>query len=109
MTKTARGREVGSALNATQKLRLGDTDVTRIGLGTNRLTNTRERVAFVREAVTAGVSHFDTAYTYTGGESEAAIAAALAPFPDSVVVSTKGGYAPGHGEPDVLRAQIDAS
>ena len=36
------------------KLRLGDTEVTRIGLGTNRLTNTAEHVAFMKEAVAAG-------------------------------------------------------
>jgi diketogulonate reductase-like aldo/keto reductase len=37
--------------------------VTRIGLGTNRLTNTREHIAFPKEAVAAGVSHIDTAHT----------------------------------------------
>jgi hypothetical protein len=36
-------------------LQLGDTKVLRIGLGTNRLTNMPEQVAFVKEAVTAGV------------------------------------------------------
>ena len=30
---------------------LGDAEVARIGLGTNRLTNTGEHVAFVKEAV----------------------------------------------------------
>ena len=39
--------------NATPTLRLADTDVARIGLGTNRLTNTREHVAFVKDAVAA--------------------------------------------------------
>jgi len=91
------------------KLRLGDTEVARIGLGTNRLTNTPDHVAFVRDAVAAGVSLVDSAYTYTGGQSEQTIAAALAPFPDTVVVATKGGYAPGHGDPDVLRSQIKTS
>ena len=32
----------------------GDTDLTRIGLGTNRLSNTLANVSFVREAVAAG-------------------------------------------------------
>jgi hypothetical protein len=31
---------------AIAKLKLGETKVTRIGLGTNRLTNTREHIAF---------------------------------------------------------------
>ncbi len=43
------------------KLRLGDVDVARIELGTNRLRNTRENVAFVRDAVAAGIRHIDTA------------------------------------------------
>jgi len=51
------------------KLRLGDTDVTRIGLGTNPLTHTSEQIAFVKEAVAAGVNMIDTAHAYTGGES----------------------------------------
>jgi pyridoxine 4-dehydrogenase len=93
----------------TRQLRLGDTEVLRIGLGTNRLTNTRERVAFIKEAVAAGVGHIDTAHTYTGGESEETIGAALSPFSDGYVVATKGGYLPGEGRPEVLRTQIEES
>lgn len=88
---------------------LGDTEVARIGLGTNRLTNTREHVAFVREAVAVGVNLIDTAYTYAGGESEETIGAALSSIPDGCVVATKGGWGVGHGRPEVLRAQIDES
>ena len=91
------------------KLKLGDTEVARIGLGTNRLTNTSEHIAFVREAVAAGLSHIDTAHTYTGGDSEETISTALSPIPDGCVVATKGGYRDGDGRPEVLRAQIDES
>ena len=96
-------------MTATPKLNLGDTEVSRIGLGTNRLTNTAEHVAFVNEAVAAGVSHIDSAHTYAGGESEATIGAALSPIPDGCVVATKGGWGAGNGRPDVLRAQIEES
>jgi pyridoxine 4-dehydrogenase len=96
-------------VTATRTLSLAGAQVARIGLGTNRLTNTPEHVAFVKEAVAAGVSLIDTAHTYTGGESEETIGTALSPVPDSCVVATKGGYAPGHGRPDVLRAQIEQS
>jgi pyridoxine 4-dehydrogenase len=96
-------------VNATPKLRLGDTEVARIGLGTNRLTNTPEHVAFVKEAVAAGVNLIDTAHTYTGGGSEETIGAALSPIPDGCIVATKGGYAAGHGRPEVLRSQIEES
>jgi pyridoxine 4-dehydrogenase len=88
-------------------VRLGDTEVTRIGLGTNRLTKTPENVAFVREAVAAGVNHVDTAHLYTGGESEETIGAALSPAPPGCVVATKGGY--DRGRPEVLRAEIEES
>jgi pyridoxine 4-dehydrogenase len=90
-------------------MRLGDVEVARIGLGTNRLTNTRANVAFVREAVATGVGLLDTAHVYTGGESEATIGAALSPFPEGCVVATKGGFGPGEGRPATLRAQIEES
>src|SRR5437867_7569119 len=91
------------------KLMLGDTEVPRIGLGTNRLTSTSEHVALVQEAVTAGLGLIDTAHTYAGGESEATIGAALSPAADGVAVATKGGWGAGNGCPDVLRAQIEES
>jgi aryl-alcohol dehydrogenase-like predicted oxidoreductase len=90
-------------------LTLGDTEVGRIGLGTNRLTETRENVAFVGNAVAAGVGLVDTAHLYTGGQSEATIGAALSPPPNGCVVATKGAFRPGEGRPDVLRVQIEES
>jgi pyridoxine 4-dehydrogenase len=94
---------------AATTIELADTEVLRIGLGTNRLTSAPANVEFVRHAVAAGVGLVDTAHTYTGGQSEEAIGAALAPVPDGCVVATKGGYAPGHGRRDALGAQIEES
>ena len=88
-------------------LKLGDIPLRRIALGTNRLTNTPENAAFIREAVEAGITMIDTAHVYTRGESEAAIASALSPIPEGCVVATKGGY--DSGRPDVLRHQIEES
>ena len=88
---------------------LGDTEVARIGLGTNRLTNTPDNVAFLREAVAAGVNHIDTAHLYAGGESEQTIGAAFSPAPEGCVIGTKGGFQAGEGQPDALRAQIEES
>ncbi|HYZ19260.1 MAG TPA: aldo/keto reductase [Gaiellaceae bacterium] len=89
---------------------LGDTEVPRIGLGTNRLARTRANVAFIQEAVAAGVRHIDTAHTYAGGESEETIGAALARVPEDVIVATKGGWGgAGRGRPEVLSAQIEES
>jgi aryl-alcohol dehydrogenase-like predicted oxidoreductase len=89
------------------KIELAGAEIPRIGLGTNRLSRTDEHVAFIREAVAAGVAHIDTAHTYAGGESEATIGAALAPVPDGCVVATKGGW--NGGSPEILRAEIEES
>lgn len=83
--------------------------LTRIGLGTNRLTDTPQNHEFLRAAVDAGVNLIDTAHLYAGGESEQAIGNALAPFPEQLVVATKGGYRPGEGAPERLRAQVEQS
>jgi pyridoxine 4-dehydrogenase len=93
-----------------RKLRLGDAEVARIGLGTNRLRNTPENIAFVKAAVAAGVQMIDTAHTYTGGQSEEVIGAALTPAPEGCIVATKGGGGgPGRGHPEMLRAEIEES
>jgi pyridoxine 4-dehydrogenase len=85
-------------------------NINRIGLGTNRLTNTPANVAFIKAAVEAGVGMIDSAHLYTGGQSEETIGAALSPIPENVVVATKGGFAgPGRGKPEVLRAELDQS
>jgi pyridoxine 4-dehydrogenase len=88
---------------------VGDHRLGRIGLGTNRLTDTPENRDFLRHAVETGVNLIDTAHLYTGGESERAIAAALAPFADDVLVATKGGFHPGSGRPERLRAELEES
>src|SRR6266849_3675788 len=93
----------------TTSLRLGDTDVARIGLGSNRLSYTPEHVSFVEAAIAEGVGHIDSAHLYAGGESETTIGAALSEAERSPVVATKGGYQLGEGRPEVLRAQIDES
>lgn len=94
-----------------QSVSLGGRRVARIGLGTNRLKNTPESVAFIRAAVDAGVQMIDTAHLYTKGESEQAIGRALSPAPDGVIVATKGGHF-GYGSPgtpEVLQREIEQS
>jgi pyridoxine 4-dehydrogenase len=101
---------VNAELNGPTKLTLGDAEIARIGLGTNRLTNTPANIAFVKEAVAAGIGMIDTAYTYTGGESEETIGAALDPDPERCLVATKGGGGgPGGGRPESLQVEIEES
>lgn len=87
---------------------LGEHRITRIGLGTNRLTDTAENRSFLEAAVDAELNFIDTAHLYTGGESETTIGAALAPFPDDLVVATKGGYHSGRGN-EGLRSELEQS
>jgi pyridoxine 4-dehydrogenase len=96
-------------LNPENRLELGGISVARIGLGTNRLTNSRDGIEFIKQAVDAGVDVVDTAHTYTGGQSEETIGAALSLASTQHVVATKGGYARGHGRPEVLQAQVAES
>lgn len=89
---------------------LAGLDVARIGLGTNRLTRSPENRELLKAAVEAGVRMIDTAHSYTGGESEAAIGEAFGDKHDGVIVATKGGIGgPGRGRPEVLRAEIEES
>jgi aryl-alcohol dehydrogenase-like predicted oxidoreductase len=93
-----------------KSVQLGDVDVARIGLGTNRLTRTKDNVAFIRSAVAAGVQMIDTAHSYTGGQSEETIGESLSPFPEACIVATKGGAGgAGRGRPEVLRAELEQS
>ena len=91
-------------------MKVGDVEVGRIGLGTNRLTRTPANVAFIKAAIAAGVRMIDTAHLYTGGQSEETIGAALSPMTEGGVVATKGGFGgAGRGRPEVLRAEIEES
>jgi aryl-alcohol dehydrogenase-like predicted oxidoreductase len=92
------------------RIQFGDVEINRIGLGTNRLRNTKENVEFIRAVVDAGVQMIDTAHLYTQGESEQTIGRALSPAPKGAVVATKGGWGgPGHGRPENLRSEIEQS
>jgi aryl-alcohol dehydrogenase-like predicted oxidoreductase len=79
----------------------------RIGLGTNRLTDSAEHRAFLRAAIEAGIDHVDTAHLYSGGESERAIGAVLRELDGDVTIATKGGYRGGGNE--ALRSELEQS
>ena len=70
----------------------------------------------LRRCVDLGVSFIDTADSYGPHVSEELIAEALHPYPDGLVIATKGGFErPGPGQwvtngwPDYLRAQCEGS
>lgn len=89
----------------------GDLPVTRLGFGAMRLTgegvwgepeDQDEARRVLRRAVELGVTLIDTADAYGPEVSERLIAEALYPYPEGLVIATKGGLArtgPGEWEP----------
>jgi len=93
------------------QIKIGSVSVNRIGLGTNRVSDTPEVRKFLSQAVEGGVNFIDTAHTYSGGSSETTIGNDLAPFADNLVVATKGGMASGGGDnsESFLRSNLEDS
>jgi pyridoxine 4-dehydrogenase len=103
----------------------GDLTVNRLGFGAMRITGQgimgdppdRQRaIETLRRAVELGVDFIDTADSYGPAVSENLIAEALYPYPDELVIATKGGYLrPGpnkwepDGRPEHLRAACESS
>jgi len=92
--------------------------VARIGFGAMQLerqdVDRDVALALLRQAVHAGVNHIDTAQFY--GDCNTLIRAALAPYPDDLVLASKvgaerdagGGLGPAQ-RPEQLRAQVEAN
>jgi len=94
----------------------GEIEVRRLGFGAMRIVNDREEgVRVLRRALELGVTLIDTANIYGAGVSEEVIAEALYPYPDQLVITTKGGLGWGlqdrirDGRPEHLREALDAS
>jgi aryl-alcohol dehydrogenase-like predicted oxidoreductase len=102
--------------------RVGDLDLTRIGYGAMQLAGPgvfgppKDRdaaIAVLREVVTLGITHIDTADFYGPHVTNEIIREALAPYPDDLHIVTKvgarrdetGGW-PHARTPDELRAQV---
>lgn len=103
----------------------GDLTVNRLGFGAMRITgqgiwgdppDRNEALAVLRRAVELGVNFIDTADSYGPDVSEELIAEALHPYPEDLVIGTKGGLVrpgPGRwdpdGRPEHLREACDGS
>jgi pyridoxine 4-dehydrogenase len=96
----------------------GDMVVHRMGFGAMRVTgqgiwgeppDADQARATLRRAVELGVNFIDTADSYGPHVSEELIAEALYPYPDDLVIATKGGLVrpgPGRWEPDGRPAHL---
>jgi aryl-alcohol dehydrogenase-like predicted oxidoreductase len=98
--ETMSAREVSASLAGSVSLG-GDVSVHRLGFGAMRLTgegiwgppkNRAEALAVLRRAVELGVNLIDTADSYGPNVSEELIAEALFPYPNGLVIATKGGW-----------------
>jgi pyridoxine 4-dehydrogenase len=90
----------------------GDLTVNRLGFGAMRITgqgiwgeppNRDQAKAALRRAIELNVNFIDTADSYGPEVSENLIAEALYPYPDDLVIATKGGFVrpgPGRWVPD---------
>ena len=103
----------------------GDLTVNRLGFGAMRITgpgiwgdppSRDQAIATLRRVVELGVNFIDTADSYGPEVSETLIAEALYPYPDDLVIATKGGLIrPGpnrweaDGRPEHLRAACEGS
>ena len=103
----------------------GDLTVNRLGFGAMRITgdgiwgepkSRDDAKAVLRRAVELGVDFIDTADSYGPDVSEILIAEALHPYPENLVIATKGGLVrpgPGNwvpdGRPEHLREALEGS
>jgi len=94
----------------------GELEVRRLGFGAMRIVEEPEEGKRVlRRALELGVNLIDTADIYGAGRSEELIAEALHPYPDGLVIGTKGGLGYGFqprlrdARPERLREACDES
>jgi pyridoxine 4-dehydrogenase len=107
-------------------IEIGDRRVRRLGFGAMRITgpgiwgppaDRDEAIAVLRRAVELGVNLIDTADSYGPHVSEELIAEALYPYPEDLLIATKGGLLrtgpgrgwPADGSPEHLREACEGS
>ncbi len=106
---------MAQTLNASNsgQIRLGDLTVNRIGLGTNRITDTEAAHGVLNSAVELGINFIDTADVYQKTQSEETIGNVLAPYPKDLVIASKGGMSlqdsSAINDPEYLRQAIVGS
>ncbi len=103
----------------------GDREVYRLGFGAMRITgegiwgppaDKAEAIAVLRRTLELGINLIDTADSYGPEVSESLIAEALYPYPQNLVIATKGGLLrtgpgqwPPDGRPQHLREALEGS
>ena len=119
------GRTDATAVEASGTFTIGDLEVHRLGFGAMRITgrgiwgepdDPGEARRLLRRVVDLGVDLIDTADAYGPAISERLIREALHPYPDGLVIATKGGsvrFGPegwgADGRPEHLREACEGS
>src|SRR6059036_19714 len=122
--KTVNIKTLSAASSGTISLG-GELTVHRLGFGAMRITgdgiwgppkDPAAAIAVLRRAVELGVDFIDTADSYGPNISERLIAEALHPYPEGLVIATKGGLTrrgrgpwPADGRPEHLRSACEGS
>jgi pyridoxine 4-dehydrogenase len=97
---TKKAKSLSAAAAGTIELG-GELSINRLGIGAMRLTGEgiwgppKDRaaaLAVLRRAVELGINFIDTADSYGPNVNEELIAEALAPYPNDLVIATKGGW-----------------
>lgn len=112
-------------MSTTTTIHVGEFTVNRMGYGAMRITgrgvwgepaDRAEAIRVLRRAVELGVDFIDTADSYGPNVSEEIIAEALRPYPENLVIATKGGFERSgpdqwteNGDPNHLRRALDGS
>lgn len=122
----ARGTAAALTDESVGTITIGDRTVRRLGFGAMRITGRGiwgppadhdKAIAVLRRAVELGVNLIDTADSYGPHVSEELIAEALYPYPEDLLIATKGGLIrtgpgrgwPADGSPQHLREACEGS
>ena len=102
LTAAPEALHAATAAGIKRHRQLGVTDIRMadISFGGSRL---RGDVNLVHYALDQGINYFDTAESYTGGDSETVIGQALEGKRDQIYLASKGGFGPHARQDDMMR------
>lgn len=86
---------------------LNGTNISRFAFGTMQFggsADEHQSRAMFEACITAGITHFDTAYVYTDGAAETLLGKFAAPMREDLVIATKVGYIGGSGRENILKS-----
>lgn len=83
------------------------TAISRFAFGTMQFgaaASAKDSQEMFEASLAAGITHFDTAYVYTGGQAEILLGQLAAPMRDDLIIATKAAYQNGAGRANILES-----